>query len=232
MNTKIALVTGGNKGIGFEVARELGAKNFRVFLGARNEAAGRKAEDALKKDGAAVEFIRLDVDDPQGIAAAAREFATKADHLDVLVNNAGVLLDRESTIQDISVDILEQTLRTNTWGPLRVAQAFIPFLEKSNAPRIVNVSSESGQLTRKYTAWAPAYSISKTALNAVTSQLAGALPKFAVNSICPGWVRTDMGGPGAHRSVEQGADTIVWLATEAPQSLTGQFLRDRKPFAW
>jgi len=105
-------------------------------------------------------------------------------------------------------------------------------LGKSSAPRVINVSSGGGQLTDGADGWAPAYCISKTALNGLTSQLAAAKPDFAVNSVCPGWVRTDMGGPGAPRSVEQGADTIVWLATDAPQSLTGKFLRDRLPISW
>jgi NAD(P)-dependent dehydrogenase (short-subunit alcohol dehydrogenase family) len=105
-------------------------------------------------------------------------------------------------------------------------------LAKSIAPRVINVSSGGGQLADGADGWAPAYCISKTALNGITSQLAAALPKFAVNSVCPGWVRTDMGGAGATRSVEEGADTIVWLATVAPQNLTGNFLRDRKAIPW
>src|ERR687892_2172657 len=132
----------------------------------------------------------------------------------------------------ITPEIFETTLRTNTLGALLVAQAFVPFLQKSDAPRIVNVSSGGGQLADGADGWAPAYCISKTALNGVTSQLAAALPKFAVNSVCPGWVRTDMGGQGATRSVEEGADTIVWLASDAPQKLTGKFLRDRKEIPW
>jgi NAD(P)-dependent dehydrogenase (short-subunit alcohol dehydrogenase family) len=105
-------------------------------------------------------------------------------------------------------------------------------LRKSKAPRVIDVSSGGGQLTGGADGWSPAYCISKTALNGVTSQLATALPKFAVNSVCPGWVRTDMGGQGATRSVEEGADTIVWLATDAPQELTGKFLRDRREIPW
>jgi len=132
----------------------------------------------------------------------------------------------------ITPAIFETILRTNTLGPLLIAQAFKLLLQKSRAPRIVNVSSGSGQLTDGADGWAPAYSISKTALNGVTVQLAAALPDFAVNSVCPGWVRTDMGGSNATRSVEQGAAGIVWLATDAPQNLTGKFLRDRKVIPW
>src|SRR5262249_33974950 len=120
---------------------------------------------------------------------------------------------------------------TNALGPLRVVQAFHPLLSKSTGARVINVSSGIGQLSSTGT-WAPAYGISKTALNAVTAQLAAAMSGIPVNSVCPGWVRTDMGGPNAERSVEQGADTIVWLATDAPHALTGQFFRDRKVIPW
>jgi NAD(P)-dependent dehydrogenase (short-subunit alcohol dehydrogenase family) len=127
---------------------------------------------------------------------------------------------------------LRKTLETNTLGALRVTRAFVPLLRKSKAPHVINVSSGGGQLTGGADGWSPAYCISKTALNGVTSQLATALPEFAVNSVCPGWVRTDMGGQGATRSVEEGADTVVWLAADAPQKLTGKFLRDRKEIPW
>jgi NAD(P)-dependent dehydrogenase (short-subunit alcohol dehydrogenase family) len=128
--------------------------------------------------------------------------------------------------------ILEQTLQTNAFGPMRMSQAFLPLLRKSAQPRIINVSSAGGQLTGALATWAPAYCISKTTLNAISCQLAAALPGFAVNAISPGWVRTDMGGAGAPLSVEEGADVIVWLATAAPQSLTGKFLRERNEIPW
>jgi NAD(P)-dependent dehydrogenase (short-subunit alcohol dehydrogenase family) len=176
--------------------------------------------------------LEIDVSDRDSVIAAEREFSKMADHLDLLVNNAGIVVDRDEAILEVSEDLLRKTLETNTLGALRVTRAFIPFLRKSKAPRVINVSSSSGQLTGGADGWAPVYSISKTALNGVTSQLAAALPKFAVNSVCPGWVRTDMGGENANRSVEEGADTILWVATEAPQSLTGKFLRDRKEIPW
>ena len=229
MEQKIALVTGSNKGIGYEVAAQLAAKNFHVFVGARNEKAGRQAAIEISND---AEFLKIDVADEKSIRAAAAEFAKSAGHLDVLVNNAGILLENDESILKITPAIFETTLRTNTLGPLLVAQAFKSLLQKSLAPRIVNVSSGSGQLTDGADGWAPAYSISKTALNGVTVQLAAALPDFAVNSVCPGWVRTDMGGSSATRSVEQGAAGIVWLAADAPQNLTGKFLRDRKVIPW
>ena len=148
------------------------------------------------------------------------------------MNNAGILLDEDEDVLKISVETFETTLRTNTLGALLVSQAFVPFLKKSDAPRIVNVSSGGGQLPDGADGWAPAYCISKTALNGVTVQLAAALPKFAINSVCPGWVRTDMGGSNATRSIAEGASGIVWLAADAPQNETSKFFRDRKVIPW
>jgi NAD(P)-dependent dehydrogenase (short-subunit alcohol dehydrogenase family) len=230
-NQKTALVTGSNKGIGFEVARQLARQGFRVFLGARNEKAGRAAAEKLHADGDVI-FLNIDVSDANSIRAAAEELSRQGDRLDVLVNNAGVLLDEDKSALAVTSDIFETTLRTNTLGPWLVAQAFAALLKKSESPRIVNVSSSGGQLDGGADGWAPGYCVSKTALNGVTVQLAAALPKFAVNSVCPGWVRTDMGGEGATRSVGEGAATIVWLATDAAQDLTGKFVKDRKVIPW
>ena len=229
---KTALVTGANKGIGREVALQLAKKGFHMFIGARNRHAGRKAAEEIAKQGGKATFLEIDINYNESVTGAAREFAKIADHLDVLVNNAGIMMDGDDAILKISDDLVRKTLETNTLGALRVTRAFVPLLAKSKAPRVINVSSGGGQLTGGADGWSPAYCISKTALNGVTSQLAAALPKFAVNSVCPGWVRTDMGGSNATRSVEEGADTIVWLATDAPQNLTGKFLRDRKEIPW
>jgi NAD(P)-dependent dehydrogenase (short-subunit alcohol dehydrogenase family) len=240
---RIALVTGANKGIGFEVARQMRREGFRVFLGARDENAGRAAADKLNKEsekensgkghtGLGVSFLKIDISDPESIRIAAEEFGKQSDRLDALINNAGILLDDDKDILNCSPEIFETTLRTNTLGALLVSQAFVPFLKKSDVPRIVNVSSGGGQLDGGADGWAPAYCISKTALNGVTVQLAAALPNFAVNSVCPGWVRTDMGGSNATRSVAEGASGIVWLAAEGPQRETGKFFRDRKIIPW
>jgi NAD(P)-dependent dehydrogenase (short-subunit alcohol dehydrogenase family) len=234
---RIALVTGANKGIGFEVARDLARKGFHVFLGARNTKAGEAAAEKLRKEGekedyGEITFLKIDVSKPDSIRRAAEEFSRKTDRLDTLVNNAGILLDDDKDVLMVAAEIFETTLRTNTLGALLVSQAFVPFLKKSEAPRIVNVSSGGGQLAGGADGWAPAYCISKTALNGVTAQLATALPKFAVNSVCPGWVQTDMGGANATRSVGEGATGIVWLAVDAPQNETGKFWRDRKVIPW
>src|ERR1044072_3146097 len=229
---KTALVTGANKGIGYEVARQLAGKGFQVFVGARNRDAGRKAVAEIARKGGQATFLEIDIADNASVTGAAREFAKAADHLDVLVNNAGIIVDGDNGILEISDELLRKTLETNTLGSLRVTRAFVPLLRKSKAPRVINVSSGGGQLSDGADGWAPAYCISKTALNGVTVQLAAVLPKFAVNSMCPGWVRTEMGGENASRSVQEGADTIGWVASEAPHNLTGKFLRARKEIPW
>jgi NAD(P)-dependent dehydrogenase (short-subunit alcohol dehydrogenase family) len=230
-NKRSALVTGANKGIGFEVVRELARLGLKVFLGARNAKAGRAATEKLSGEGDVI-FLKIDVSDEKSIRAAVEELSQQSDHLDVLVNNAGILLDEDKAALTITPEIFETTLRTNTLGPWLVAEAFAPLLKKSPAARIVNVSSSGGQLEDGADGWAPGYCVSKTALNGVTVQLAAALPKFAVNSVCPGWVRTDMGGENATRSIAEGAASIVWLATDAPQNLTGKFIKDRKVIPW
>lgn len=229
---KIALVTGANKGIGYEIARQLGERGLHVFVGARNADAGKQAAASLRKGGATAEFVEIDVSDRASTRAAAGAVAAKTNHLDVLVNNAGIMED-ETGIAGLEDGTLLRTLTTNTFGPLRVTQAFLPLLLKSPRASVINMSSGLGQLSDMGDMH-PAYSISKTALNAVTRQLAAALRDkgVTVNSVCPGWVKTDMGGPNAPRTVQQGADTVTWLATEAPRNLTGQFLRDRNVIPW
>jgi NAD(P)-dependent dehydrogenase (short-subunit alcohol dehydrogenase family) len=237
---RVAFVTGANRGIGREVARQLAARGFRVVLGVRQPEAGQKAVTELTSGngqpapGRRVEFLAIDIANAASIARAARKLSGQVDHLDVLVNNAGILEDDTATAPDVDAEVVRRTFETNTLGPLLVTQAMLPLLLKApGGARVINVSSGAGALG-EMTSWAPAYSISKTALNAVTRQFAAALrtQRIAVNSVCPGWVRTDMGGAGATRTVEQGADTIVWLATEASLSLTGSFYRDRRSIEW
>jgi NAD(P)-dependent dehydrogenase (short-subunit alcohol dehydrogenase family) len=176
MNT--AFVTGANKGIGLEVARQLGSKGFHVFLGARNSENGQKATEALRKTGAMATFVALDVSDPESIRNAMHSVSAAADHLDVLVNNAGVILEGDSSITQLDADTVTETFQTNTLGPLLVTQAFLPLLSKSKTPRVINVSSGGGQLADGMDTWAPAYCLSKTALNAVTCLFAAALRIF------------------------------------------------------
>jgi NAD(P)-dependent dehydrogenase (short-subunit alcohol dehydrogenase family) len=232
-NQRIALITGANRGIGLETARQLARRGFHVVLGARDKDSGRRAAEAIRAAGGTATFLPLDVSSSDSIRRAAGRLADVVDRLDVLINNAGVYPDKGLTILTVSRDRLDQTFQTNTFGPVEVTQAFLPLLRKSPAARVINVSSGYGQL-EGLSADVPSYCLSKLALNGVTIMLAEALKgdRVAVNSMCPGWVRTDMGGPNAARSVEEGADTAVWLANEAPHELTGRIFRDRKEIPW
>ncbi len=230
---RIVLVTGANRGIGLETARQLARRGFHVVVGARDEAGGRRAAEAVHAGGGTASFLPLDVSSSDSIRAAAGLFSGIADRLDVLINNAGIYPDQGLTVLTLPRDRLDATFQTNTFGPLEVTQAFLPLLRKAGAARVVNVSSGYGQL-EGLSPDVPSYCLSKLALNGLTILLARALEpdRIAVNSMCPGWVRTDMGGPNADRSVEEGADTAVWLASEAPQALTGKLFRDRKEIPW
>ena len=231
--SKTALVTGANRGIGLEIARQLTEHGWQVVMGARRLDAGKAAADSITKQGGSAFPIELNVADLASIRAAATEFGKRFEPIDVLINNAGIYPDEQATILTITIEQLTQTFRTNTFGPVAVTQAFLPFLRKATRPRVINISSGYGQL-EGLSANVPSYCLSKLALNGVTLMLSEALAPdgIAVNSMCPGWVRTDMGGPGAARSVAEGADTGVWLATEAPQEWTGKFFRDRKEIPW
>jgi len=230
---RIVLITGANRGIGLETARQLARRGFHVVIAARDEASGREAVKAITAAGGKATFLPLDVSNSDSIRAATGEFSKVADHLDVLINNAGIYPDRGLTVLTLPRAQLDQTFETNTFGPLEVAQAFLPLLRKAAAARVINVSSGYGQLDG-LSPEVPSYCLSKLALNGLTLMLARALApdRIAVNSMCPGWVRTDMGGPNADRSVEEGADTAVWLAVEAPHGLTGKFFRDRLEIPW
>jgi NAD(P)-dependent dehydrogenase (short-subunit alcohol dehydrogenase family) len=230
---RTVLITGANRGIGLETARQLAQRGFHVVVGARDAASGQQAVEMLKAGGGRASFLMLDVSNSASIRAAAKEFPKHAQQLDVLINNAGIYPDKGVNILTASRERMDQTLQTNTLGALEVTQAFLPYLRKGNAPRVINVSSGYGQLGG-LSSDVPSYCLSKLALNGVTIMLAQALKgdRIAVNSMCPGWVRTEMGGANADRSVEEGADTAVWLAADAPQDFTGRFYRDRKEIPW
>ena len=227
---KTVLVTGANRGIGFEICRQLGELGFHIFLSARNNEKGNEAVEKLKASGITIHFLHMDVADEQSIENASSDFGKLSLNLDVLINNAGMLKD-SNDITKMPTKELQETLNTNSVGAFIVIREFLPYLKSGS--RIINVSSSAGSLTCMST-YAPAYSISKAALNAITKQYAAALEKksIAVNSVCPGWVRTDMGGMNASRSVKKGAETIVWLVTETPISKTGLFWRDKKIIDW
>jgi len=231
---RVAVVTGANRGIGFEICRQLARQGFTVVLTSRSAAKGRAAAKVLRDDGLELDYHLLDVTSPAGIKALADYLAKHYGRLDVLVNNAGVILDpRGSRVLDAKPKTFRDTLETNLFGPLQLCQALVPLMKKNHYGRIVNLSSGLAQLS-EMGAGTPAYRVSKTALNALTCILAAELKGsgILVNSMNPGWVRTDMGGASAPRTVQQGADTAVWLAMLPDDGPSGGFFFDRKPIPW
>jgi NAD(P)-dependent dehydrogenase (short-subunit alcohol dehydrogenase family) len=232
MNThsgKVALVTGGNRGIGLETGRQLAALGFTVLIGSRDPA---KGEAAARQLGGKVEVIALDVAAPDAAALAAAEIERRFGRLDVLVNNAAIHYDPRARALKPDWTVIREAFETNVFGAWRIAAACAPLLSASGHGRLVNVSSEGGSLA-SMGAGAPAYSTSKATLNALTCILAAELrgAGVLVNAICPGWVATDMGGPGG-RPVAQGAAGIVWAATLPDDGPTGGFFRDGKRLPW
>ncbi len=226
MNNKRALVTGGNRGIGLAIAQGLLAQGYEVIITARSIAAAKQAAEKL---GEKVIPLELDVSDDLSIDRAITVLTQQIDRLDVLINNAGVYPDKQVDSLTISRELLNTAMQTNTFGVIQMAQACLPLLEKSADARIINVSSGMGAFD-SLTTTAISYSLSKLALNGATVMLSQSLKakNIVINAMCPGWVRTDMGGASADRSPEQGADTAIWLATEASHSETGKFWRDHK----
>ncbi|RUX97718.1 SDR family NAD(P)-dependent oxidoreductase [Mesorhizobium sp. M2A.F.Ca.ET.040.01.1.1] len=225
----MALVTGGNRGIGLETARQLAELGFTVLIGVRDLA---KGEAAVRKLGGKVEAIELDVAAPEAAVSAAAEVERRFGQLDVLVNNAAIHYDPSAQALQPDWTVIREAFETNVFGAWRVAAAFAPLLSASGHGRLVNVSSEGGSLA-SMGAGAPAYSTSKATLNALTRIVAAELrgSGVLVNAICPGWVATDMGGPGG-RPVAQGAAGIVWAATLPDDGPTGGFFRDGKRLPW
>jgi NAD(P)-dependent dehydrogenase (short-subunit alcohol dehydrogenase family) len=231
---KIALVTGGNRGLGYEACRQLAQLGLRVLLGARDLTKGKSAAYQLnEKEGLDVKFYQLDVSDQNSISNIVREVDQRFGRLHVLVNNAAILYDTWQEAVNADLEVVNYALRTNLFGPWRLSQAFISMMKANRYGRIVNVSSLGGSLQYMTYGGTPAYSISKAALNMLTRKLAAELVNtgILVNSVDPGWVATDMGGRGG-RSVHEGAKGIVWAATLSDDGPSGGFFCDGKVVPW
>ena len=238
---KIALITGANKGLGLEIARQLGRLGILVLVGARSPKKGEEAAAALRGEGIDAHGLTLDVTHAPSAERARTLIEEQYGRLDILVNNAGVMHDVTLKPSGTPVETVKVTFETNFFGAIEVTQALLPLLCKSEAGRIVNVSSSLGSLTVRSDAanafvdfHTLGYDASKCALNLFTVELARELrdTPIKVNAACPGWIKTDMGGPNAPGNVEQGADTPVWLATLPPDGPTGGFFNSRKAVPW
>ena len=228
----IAVVSGANRGIGKEVVRQLAQRGYEVVLTSRTDR-GEEVADTYRRDGLKVTYHQLDVADGQSIHELAGWLRTTYGAIDVLVNNAGIHYDTHQTTLTADFTIVEEAWRVNTLGPWRLVKALYPLLRKGGGGRIVNVSSASGSFVHSWSG-TPAYSTSKAALNMLTVKMASDLKEdgILVNAVCPGWVRTDMGGADASRSVAEGAASVLWAVTLPNDGPTGGFYRDGQPLEW
>jgi NAD(P)-dependent dehydrogenase (short-subunit alcohol dehydrogenase family) len=228
---KIVLVTGSNKGIGLEIVNQLASMGHEAIIASRNLANGKMAQDELLSRNRAAHLIELDITTPGSITHAVHWVNEQFGGLDVLINNAAILLRHDQSLLKDDMSIYENTIVTNAHAHLAVTRQFLPLMKRGS--RVIMTSSGGGSMTDPVGGWSPAYCVSKTLLNSITRQLAYELAdkQISVNAFCPGWVRTDMGGASAPRGVQQGADTAVWLAT-ADKIPTGRFFRDRKEIKW
>lgn len=226
------LITGANRGIGLETARQLLKKGMHVIISGKDEIKLHQALEKLKQVSSQVDSILMDVGAFESVKAAAQTLAERKIQLDVLINNAGILLREDRSLLTHDDEILKTTINVNAYGALRVVHAFLPLMKSPG--RIINLSSEGGSMSEPLGGWAPAYCVSKTMLNALTRHLAYELKTrdMVVNAVCPGWVRTDMGGKSAPEPVEVGAETVVWAALEARQNLTGKFFKNKAEIRW
>ncbi|WKA60214.1 SDR family oxidoreductase [Planococcus shenhongbingii] len=230
---QVALVTGGNRGIGYELVKQLAVNGFKVILTSRDAEKGQKAAQILQESKLDVSFAVMDVEEKESIRQAASAINDQYGRLDVLINNAGVYLDEHEKLLAMDPGILEKTMATNFFGAYYVMHSFLPLMEKHGYGRIINISSGYGELREMAVPGVGAYKLSKLALNGLT-QLAAAELKgdIKVNAACPGWVSTDMGGPSAPRTPKQAAASILWLATIGSDGPNGGFFRNGRQIDW
>ena len=235
MNNKTmqtALITGANQGIGFEIAHQLLKKGFHVIISGRDEMKLSEALNQLKSEFTSVEMVLMDVSKFESVKAAAQTLTERNLQLDVVINNAAIMLKEYISLTGHDDEVLKTTINTNCYGPLRVIHAFLPLMKSPG--RIINLSSDGGSMSDPVGGWSPAYCVSKAMLNSITRQIAFELSEknIVVNAVTPGWVNTNMGGKSAPRSVDQGARTPVWLSSDAPLDLTGKFFKDKSEIKW
>jgi NAD(P)-dependent dehydrogenase (short-subunit alcohol dehydrogenase family) len=236
---RVAVVTGANRGLGLEACRQLARLGLRTVLTSRDADKGEQAAAALRKEGLDVTFRVLDVCSDAQVVDFAAYADCEFERVDVLINNAGIFPDASgptgtgASVFNTQAGLVSGAFDTNVLGAMRLCNGLLPLMRRNAYGRIVNVSSGMGQLSDMGGSY-PGYRISKTALNALTRILAAELAdsNIKVNSMCPGWVRTDMGGPNADRSPEEGVDTSVWLATLPDDGPSGGFFRDRREIPW
>jgi len=230
---RIALVTGGNRGIGLEVCRQLAALGIKVILGSRDVARGVAAARELVAEGLPVETRQLDVASAKSISECMNWVRLEVGRLDILVNNAGIMIEEGDADPMEEIEIIRETMQTNVYGPFLLSRLAIPIMKSRRYGRIVNLSSGMGSLAEMGAGYI-AYRLSKAGINVVTRVVAAETEGMGilVTSVDPGWVQTAMGGRGASRTVKKGAETVVWLATAPDNGATGAFFRDRKAIAW
>ena len=233
MDKKIAAVTGGNRGIGFQICRDLAKKGFKVLLTARDSEKGNRSARNLQDEGLDVEFYQLDIISTESTEKFTEKALAEFGQLHVLVNNAAILPDEISPALSVGLEEVRDTIETNVYGVLRLSQKLIPPMIENNYGRIINLSSGMGQLSDMGSGYL-AYRVSKTALNTVTRVLAQETSghDIQINVVDPGWVKTDMGGPNAPSTPEEGADTVVWLSTRPAGEPSGMFYKNRKIIDW
>jgi NAD(P)-dependent dehydrogenase (short-subunit alcohol dehydrogenase family) len=230
---KVALVTGGNRGIGFELVKQLALNGFKVIMASRDPEMGHEATQRLKESNLDVSFVEMDIDNQESIHQAAITVNERYGRLDVLINNAGVYLEENKKLVAMDPSVLERTMTTNFFGAYHVIRSFIPLMEKQGYGRIINVSSEYGAMSEMSYQGVGAYKLSKFALNGLTRLVAAEINgDIKINAADPGWVSSDMGGSSAPRTPKQAAESILWLATIGPEGPNGGFFRDGKRIDW